>query len=246
MERVRIPIKGKMISVLKGSNLPLFYIHGSGCDAEIWLRQLEEIGGYAIDLPNHGESEKTEIRSVEDYAEFVAEVVRRISGKGVIVGHSLGGAIAQVVYFKHSNVVRALVLLSTGARLRVLPELLEGLEKNPDEMVKMAANMAFAKKDFLKEYEEIFRKRAKILLEDLKICNKFDLLEDFRSGKLKFSVPTIAVVGERDVLTPVKYSQFFTNFGAELRVIKEVGHMVMLEAPDELNQIIREFLEKLS
>ncbi|MEM0503160.1 MAG: alpha/beta hydrolase, partial [Archaeoglobaceae archaeon] len=75
MERARIFIDSKAISVLKAKDAPIFYVHGSGCDASIWKNQLEDIGGFAVDLPNHGESDKAEINSVEDYAFFVAKVI---------------------------------------------------------------------------------------------------------------------------------------------------------------------------
>ncbi|MEM4503258.1 MAG: alpha/beta hydrolase, partial [Archaeoglobaceae archaeon] len=82
-------------------------------------------------------------------------------------------------------------------------------------------------------------------LKDLSLCDKFDLLEDFKSGKIKFDVPTIAIVGENDLLTPVKYSKFFANFGAELAVVENSGHMVMLENPKKLNETLKGFLKKV-
>ncbi len=245
MERVQLFIQNKGISILKASDLPLFYIHGSGCDATLWLKQLEELGGFAIDLPNHGKSDEFKIESVEDYAEIISEVIKEISGSGIIAGHSLGGAIAQMLYLKHKNVVRALILIGTGARLRVLPKILEGLEKTPLETARFVAEMAFADKRFVDEFSKLFAERAKILHRDLKICDKFDLLEDFKSGKIKFEVPTVAIVGDKDLLTPVKYSQFFTNYGAKLVVVENAGHMVMLEKPEKLNEVIKSFLKEL-
>jgi len=245
MERIFLSAGGVEISVLKGPEIPVFYIHGSAGDAEIWRNQLEEIGGYAIDLPNHGFSGKTKIRSINDYAHFVSEVVNKISGSGVIVGHSLGGAVAQKVYLNHRKTVEALVLVGTGARLRVLPKALEGLKENPSETVKFMADMAFHRKEFVEDFGKLFKERAGILLEDLTLCNEFDLLDDFRSGKIKFDVPTLAIVGENDFLTPSKYSEFFKAFGAEMRVVENAGHMVMVENPDAFNRCLKEFLRSL-
>lgn len=246
MERVCIVVDSKKISVLKAKDVPIFYIHGSGCDANLWINQLEEIGGFAIDLPNHGESDEAKVNSVEDYAFFVAKVIEKIAGKGVVAGHSLGGAIAQMVYLRHREVVKALALIGSGARLRVLPHILEGLEKKGEETAKLVAEMAFYKKEFVESYSKLFIRRSDILLQDLSICDKFDILEDFRSGKIKFEVPTIAIVGEKDLLTPVKYSKFFADFGnAELAIVENSGHMVMLENPKKFNEILKDFLRRV-
>lgn len=246
MERIRVSIDSKKVSVLKAKDVPIFYVHGSGCDASIWKNQLEEIGGFAIDLPNHGESDEAEVNSVEDYAFFVAKVVEQTAGRGVIAGHSLGGAIAQMVYLRHREVVKALVLIGTGARLRVLPQILEGLAKKSEETVRLVADMAFHKKEFVEAFAEVFSRNSEVLLKDLSVCDKFDILEDFRSGKISFEVPTIAIVGENDLLTPVKYSKFFAEFGnAELAIVENSGHMVMLESPKKLNEILKEFLKRV-
>ncbi|MCS7118734.1 MAG: alpha/beta hydrolase [Archaeoglobaceae archaeon] len=246
MERIKIEVEKINISVLKKSNLPLFYIHGSGCDSTLWIGQLEEIGGYAIDLPNHGDSDGAEIDSVEDYAKFVVQVVKKTSGKGIIAGHSLGGAIAQMIYLKHRDLVRALILIGTGARLKVFPKILEELSKNTDEAVNFLLDLAFAKKELLKDFKKIFKDRVQILLRDLNICNRFDIIEDFKVGKLRFEIPTLAIVGEKDLLTPVKYSRFFAEFGAEIEIIDNSGHMVMLENPKRVNEVIKRFLKKLN
>lgn len=245
MERIRIAIDSKEISVLKAKEASIFYVHGSGCDATIWRNQLEEIGGFAIDLPNHGESDKADIKSVEDFAFFVAKVIEKTTKKGVVVGHSLGGAVAQMVYLRHREVVRALALIGTGARLRVLPQILEGLSRKSKETARLVAEMAFYRKEFVEVFAEIFSKNSEVLLKDLSICDRFDLLEDFKSGKIKFEVPTIAIVGDNDLLTPPKYSKFFADFGAELAIVENSGHMVMLENPKKLNEILREFLKRI-
>lgn len=248
MERIFVLVDNVKISALKASEDPIFYIHGSGGDAEIWKNQLEEIGGYAIDLPNHGLSGTAEIRNMDDYAYFVAETIKSISRKGVVVGHSLGGAVAQKIFLNHRETVLALVLVGTGARLRVLPKVLEGLREMPSETAKFVAEMAFHRKEFVEQFNKLFEERAEILLKDLALCNEFDLLEEYKTGKIKFEVPTLAIVGENDFLTPVKYSEFFTQYGAELKVIKNSGHMVMLENPEEFNaelkRLIKSFYER--
>jgi pimeloyl-ACP methyl ester carboxylesterase len=247
MERVEVEVDGLKISLLKHGDRNVLYIHGSACDATLWEKQLEEIGGYAIDLPNHGKSGKAEIRSVDDYAYFAAKAVKKLMGSAVVVGHSLGGAVAQKMYLNHPEVVKALVLVGTGARLRVLPDFLKGLKEKPAETAAMVSKYAFADEKLAEEFSKVFAERAKILLLDLSLCDKFDLLEAYRNGEIMVEVPALLIVGEKDALTPVKYSEFFEKHIplAEMVVIPDSGHMVMLEKVKEFNSALKGFIERL-
>ncbi|RLI78702.1 alpha/beta hydrolase [Archaeoglobales archaeon] len=247
VSEVLVNVNDVEISFLRGKDLPIVYVHGSGCDAKLWSYQLKGVGGYAIDLPNHGQSYELEINSVDDYAYYVAEAVKKILDKAIFVGHSLGGAIVQKVYLNHKKIVKALILVGTGVRLRVLPTLLEELRNNPKKAVDTIVNMAFDRK--VGEFEEIkeaFLENSKVLLRDLEICDKFDLLDDYKNGKIRIDMPTLIIVGNKDRLTPVKYSEFLNKQieGSKL-VVLDGGHMIMLEQPERLNEVINEFVENL-
>ena len=249
IERIFVEVDNIKISILKGKDRGVFYVHSSGSDATQWKEQIEEVGGYAIDLPNHGESDKAEVNSVDDYAHYVAEAVKKTVGKAVLVGHSLGGAVVQKVYLNDPELCKALVLVGTGARLRVLPDILEGLKKEPEKAVDLILEMGFAKRG--EEYEKKrreFLERAEVLHLDLSLCDRFDLLEDYREGRVKIDVPTLIVVGEKDKLTPVKYAEFFHRYisNSKLVIIKEASHMVMIEKPDEFNRALEEFLKEIN
>ncbi|WP_290598110.1 MULTISPECIES: alpha/beta fold hydrolase [unclassified Archaeoglobus] len=246
MERVEVDVDAVKLSFLKGKDVDIVYIHGSGCDATLWESQLSDIGGYAVDMPNHGESCKAEIRDIDDYAYFVAKAIKKILGEAIVVGHSLGGAVAQKVYLNHPKVVKGLILVGTGVRLRVLPQILEGLKEKPEETAKMTSRYAFSDEKLADEFSKLFAERATILLKDLSLCNRFDLLEKYRGGEIKIDVPTLIIVGEKDMLTPVKYSEFLKQHipNSEMVVIPEAGHMVMLEKPEEFNRAVKEFLKK--
>jgi len=246
MERTEIDVDAVKLSFLKGKEAEIVYIHGSGCDATLWEKQLSDVGGYAVDLPNHGESCKAEIRDIDDYAYFVAKAIKKMLGKAIVAGHSLGGAVAQKVYLNHSKVVKGLILVGTGVRLRVLPEVLEGLKEKPEDTARVVSRYAFADEELAEEFSKVFVERVGILRKDLLLCDKFDLLERFRSGEIVIDVPTLIIVGEKDMLTPVKYSEFLRRHipNSEMVVIPEAGHMVMLEKPEEFNRAIKEFLKK--
>lgn len=244
---------GKSVDIAywAGKPRPVLYVHGSGFDGSLWFGQLKEVGGYAIDLPNRGFSGEAEIESVEDYAFYVAKVAEKLAPRIVFVGHSLGGAVVQRLYLEFRRIVKGLVLVGTGARLRVLPQILKGLKSKPAETIDFFINYSFGDREKAAGWVEKCRKmlleRKSLLLKDLTICDKFDLLEDFRSGKVKIEAPTLIIVGEKDRLTPVKYSKFFYSVipGSKLAVIRGAGHMVMVEKPKEFNETLSKFLSSL-
>lgn len=83
------------------SNRNLVLIHGSGGDHSHWpaaLRETQEVGVYALDLPGHGQSKGRGRDRVDDYAEVIAHFVAELGLSNVfLVGHSLGGAIVQTL-----------------------------------------------------------------------------------------------------------------------------------------------------
>lgn len=246
MIREDLLVEGVNISYVRWKDVPIVYIHGSACNATVWVHQGEEVGGYALDLPNHGMSGEVEIRKVEDYAYFVSAFVKKKLGKAVLVGHSLGGAVAQKVYEYYKNVVEALILVGTGARLRVLPDFLNLLKEKPEETIKKFLKYAFYREEFTEKFLEVFIKRSLLLYKDLKLCDEFDMLEKYKSG-FKIDVPTLLIVGKEDKLTPEKYSQFLKDHipNSNLVVVEKAGHMVMIERPKEVNDAIKEFLGSL-
>jgi pimeloyl-ACP methyl ester carboxylesterase len=112
-------------------NRPLVFIHGSGGSSQSWEFQVERFGdtAFPIDLPGHGERADTlppEV-SVSDYARVVHEIVFEELGlkAPIIAGHSLGGAITLTMGLEYASELSGLILIGTGARLRVLPSILE-------------------------------------------------------------------------------------------------------------------------
>ncbi len=104
--------------------MKLLFIPGSGSGKEAWLYQTEYFtGSEAVALPGHPEGEPCS--SVEDYVAWLWDYIHQQQyPEVVLIGHSLGGAIAQLYGLKYADEVKALVLSGTGARLRVHPDTL--------------------------------------------------------------------------------------------------------------------------
>jgi pimeloyl-ACP methyl ester carboxylesterase len=146
------------------------------------------------------------------------------------------------------DLVRALVLVSTGARLRVARAVLGGLATDFEGIVGSFANFACgpdAPKRVKADCVKTLRSAGPTTLGgDLAACDGFDIRGDL-SG---IRVPTLVICGENDLLTPLKYSQYLAAgiAGASLTVVGGAGHMVMLQAPDAVAQSIAAFVGALA
>ena len=107
---------------------PLVFIHGSGDSGRVWRFQVEHFGlqrAFALDLPGHGERPDTlpaEV-TVQEYAHVVHDIVTQELHlqKPIIVGHSLGGAIALMMALEYGDELGGIILIGTGARYVFFP-----------------------------------------------------------------------------------------------------------------------------
>jgi pimeloyl-ACP methyl ester carboxylesterase len=230
----------------------LVLVHGAGGSRLHWpgeLRRLPRARVYALDLPGHGRSGGRGCDTIEGYAETVIAFLdaMRIE-QAVIVGHSMGGAIAQTLALDFADRVAGLVLIATGARLRVAPAILEGIRSNFERAAELITRFAWSSE----ASPTVVERGRKALLEtdpdvvwgDFAACDRFDALE--RLGEIR--APTLIIAGSADQLTPVKYARFLAERILEARcsIIERAGHMVMLERPKEVAQATQEFLTGIS
>ncbi|GAC1567824.1 MAG: alpha/beta hydrolase [Ktedonobacteraceae bacterium] len=237
----------------KGSDKPLVFIHGSGDTGRIWRLQVEYFGlqrAYAIDLPGHGKRDDAlppEV-SVEDYARAARDIIwneQRLE-QPIIAGHSLGGAIALLMGLEYGSEVGGLVLIGTGARLRVHPDLLEATRTAPDAATRQLKTLALAPSHAVSMLDEMMQEQSRpapyMLHRDLAACNVFDCMARLQDIHL----PTLIICGTEDRLTPVKYSQYLHEHiaGSTLRLIANAGHYVMREQPEAVNEAIENWLKR--
>jgi pimeloyl-ACP methyl ester carboxylesterase len=198
-------------------------------------------------LPSHYNSDEFEELNLEVYTDIVKRLIEVLKLRTVILaGHSLGGAIIQNLYHQSPNKISGLILVGTGGRLRVSPSILDTLKKNHSKYLEtlfVGSFSRFTNKDLIKEaMEEASKVSAKVTYTDFSICNNFDMLDKVHM----IEVPCLIIVGNEDNLTPVKYSEFFHKKIklSELSIIKDAGHMVMIEKSKEVNRAIKNFIIK--
>jgi pimeloyl-ACP methyl ester carboxylesterase len=194
------------------------------------------VASVALDLPGFGASPLPEVAGgARHYAELVTPALKSVADEPlVLVGHSFGGTVASVVASTQPDLVRSLVL--TGAPLirraasKKAPvafraqRWLHAKGLLSDERVE-AARQKYGSTDY---------RRAHGLLREILVAS---VNESYEDELTTLRAPVDFVWGELDRDVPPDVAERAGELvGGDhtLLVIKGVGHMVPLEAPDEL------------
>jgi pimeloyl-ACP methyl ester carboxylesterase len=235
-------------SPVSQARLTMVLVHGAGENHLVWpasLRRLDTVQVCALDLPGHGKSGGQGRASVSDYAAVVLGFLDALGmNRAVIGGHSMGGAIAQQFALSYPQRVAGLVLVATGARLRVAPAILSGMLTDWPGTLDLVSRYAWGP-DAPEELVRLGRAQLaegdpQVAANDYTACNSFDVME--RLGQI--AAPALVIGGTADQMTPDKYAKYLAEKipGARLAMIKGAGHMVMLEQPELVARHVREFL----
>lgn len=237
--------------LLEGREVVLF-IHGAGGGEYTWSYQKgffeKQFNPVIIELPGHGKSGGEGEQEIGRYAEHVHAFLKAIRlSKVTLVGHSMGGAIVQTLALTHPEVIHKIVLVGTGARLRVLPMILNGIKDNFEETVRKITRFAYSRKassDLIERgISDLMRCRPEVLYGDFLACDRFDIMNEVE----KIDLPTLVLCGDEDELTTVKYSQFLHSRikHSKLEILPNAGHMVMMESPKAFDEKIGEFIAQI-
>jgi pimeloyl-ACP methyl ester carboxylesterase len=227
----------------------LVLIHGSGGNHLGWpacARDLPGVNVFALDLPGHGSSEGQGQRRVEDYVRCVAQFVQNLGLTRVtLCGHSLGGAIVLSLALEKPDWLEKIVGVGTGARLRVNPAILEGIETNFEGSISLMEQFLYgpdADKQAIAAGQSLFKSiDPKVVLNDFLACDRFDVMEKIS----RIDIPTLVVAGTHDQLTPQKYGEYLAKNipGAQLVVLSGAGHMMPLEKAEEFCLALENFIK---
>ena len=223
----------------------IVFIHGSGFTGDVFRQQLPAFAGsIAPNLPGHASHGGAS--SVEQFGDYIERFIKEHGLHEVtLCGNSLGGAVALEVALRRNPVVRSIVLLGSGARLRVAPQILEGLRGNFDGAIDQLAAMLYASasnEDLAYASASMRRVGPAQTLADYEACNAFDVMEHLP----EIAIPVLAITGQNDRMTPPKFAEFLAARvqNGQARIVRGAGHLVMLERPVETNEAIAQFLKR--
>ena len=260
---MQLKINGHTTYIATGNRSPdpeketVLFLHGTGQDHSIWVLPTRYFARHgrnvlAVDLPGHGRSDGTPLKTIEEMADWAIEVLDAAGlSTAAIVGHSLGSLIAIAAAARHPDRVRAIALVGTTVPMPVSSFLLERAKENRHEAIEMLNFWGFSKSAqlggnatpgnwMLGGGMRLMEKAGPgVIYTDLKACNEY--VEGMEHAA-QANCPALLILGERDMLTPVrsamKVAQALPN--AEKVVLAGSGHALLAEQPDPvLDQLIR-------
>jgi len=228
-------------------------IHGAGGTHLHWPSEIRRLPGfriYAPDLPGHGKSEGYGEQSIKAYAHALLDWMDALQiQRTVCVGHSMGGAIAMTLGVENPDRIVGLGLISTGARLPVAPKLLESTSQTTTfyTAIEFIRQKAYGPETPERLIElatgQMALIRPSVLHGDFLACDQFDI-----SDRLcEIHQPSLVLCGASDRMTPLRMSQVLANClpASRLETLPEAGHMIILEQPQKVASILRNFLTGL-
>jgi pimeloyl-ACP methyl ester carboxylesterase len=221
-------------------------VHSALGDSRLWRRQTAALEPrfdvVAPDLPGFGESPMPAVPF--SFVDAVAEHL-----PGALVGNSFGGRIALETALAHPDRVSKLVLVDAGLGAWDWTEEMRGYFAAENAAVE-AGDLEGAIRtnlDFWVDpaFHDEVRPQQRRLLE-LQTAHEEPELR-WPTEKLQLSeldVPTLVVVGERDKADFHAIAKHLAEQipGAQLEVVPNAGHLVGVERPDALNELLLEFL----
>lgn len=252
-----------------GEGRPVLLIHGIPTSSLLWRKVMPELATthqvFAPDLLNYGKSDKPADAnvSIEAQSRLIVKLMDQLGLKSAdIVAHDIGGGVAQLIAVNHPERVQKLVLIDTVCfDSWPIPEFLPLQKAGAEEAMSLAAFVKMIR-GFMPQG---VRNKAVMTDEviDLYLApwsteeGKKALFRNFRrlnpeytqaiAGELKhLPHQTLILWAENDVFQKPAYARTLqaTIPNAQLMWIKDAGHWLMEEKPEEISGHLITFLDR--
>ncbi len=261
-EEYHIDVDGVDVAVYRrGTGTPMILVHGWVGAASHWsivgYLLSSSYAIYLVDLPGHGRSGDMGERlpSLSLYTEVVYTILSELGRPAWVVGHSMGGAIAQNFANLYPDMVTGLVLVSTGFHFTSFL---------PKRVAKMMITQAMKMKSFMNDLGEFITKyiyrvkegyKRRRLRGAIELIQSYDVrtaLDPFLHVIMEWDIskndqfidrPILIVCGGDDMLTPLQRSiemnKTYTN--SFLKIFPNEYHMIIITSAEDVADIIRTF-----
>jgi pimeloyl-ACP methyl ester carboxylesterase len=248
----------------QGKGLPVFLLHGFAETSSVWKNQINQLNKFCRvivpDLSGSGRSELFKLDSeylrIDELADAVHSILKKENiGQCIMLGHSMGGYVTLAFAEKFPNKLKAFGFVHSTA-------FADGEEKKQNRlkgigMIEEYGSYAFLKTSLPGLFSSAFKKKKPAVVSKLinegknfeaknlqqyyyAMMHRPDRTDVLRNNKL----PVLFVMGTEDNAAPLNdvLKQTHLPETAYIHIIRNSGHMSMLEEPLKLNRILKEFV----
>jgi len=237
----------------------IVFVHGAANDHSVWALQSRYFAHHgnnvlAVDLPGHGRSGGAALATVAAIADWIPRLLDAAGvARAALVGHSLGSLVVLACAARHAERVTRIALLGPAAPMLVRDELIAAAKADDHAAFEMINGWSFSAGKQLggsavpgmwmtgNALRLMERTRPGVLHTDLVACHSHGQgLADAAAVRC----PVLAIMGARDLMTPVKGAQALLGAIADKRTVTlpRTGHAMMAEQPDAVLDALRGFL----
>jgi pimeloyl-ACP methyl ester carboxylesterase len=262
---MRFDVDGKRVNASTGgapldpAKPLLVFVHGAGGDRTVWALQTRYFARHgcsvlAVDLPGHGTSDGPVPDSIRGFSTWLAAVIEASGfASAAIAGHSMGAYIALDLAAHRPDLAERLVLVGTAATMGVHPALLESARADEHLAVELMTGWSFPKRAQLGGHPTpgswMIGQNERLTERSLDGALGVDLTTanahaDAVEHATRVTCPVLYILGERDVMTPLRNAAGLIEATPNPTVITlpGTGHVMMWERPHAVIDAIADFL----
>lgn len=228
----------------------ILYIHGAGSNGHFAHKLLDILSvrhsPLSFDFPAHGRSSGIDsLGSITAYSDFTYSLWQTLGLRpAVLMGHSMGGAIAMDLALRRPEMVSGLILSCTAAtfnipdeRVETWAQVMKGRQSQP--FTKDSCSPKTPQAIVQEGWMEQIKTDPRVRHFDLVACQQIDM----RPKLSELRTPTLILAGGDDTATPVAQSEELRDQipGAQLRIIEDAGHWLPIEKPQVACDAIEAF-----
>ncbi len=257
---------------VKGEGDPVILLHGFGAAVWVWEKQIEVLSRhyrvYALDLLGHGFSDRPKIPyTLQTYVRFLREFMDGAGiQKATLIGNSMGGGLAWAMAALSPERVDRLILINSMPPdvldqvrndsfrtlvaikdIPLLPYLVTACRTRGSVrwlLQESVSDLKLITPEVIDRQYRISRIKGTtwVLYSTFKNAGRVKKLT--RGYLSSIACPTLLIWGERDLIFPPPVAESLHQAipGSRLRMIEKAGHLPMWETPDEVNEVILDFL----
>jgi pimeloyl-ACP methyl ester carboxylesterase len=237
----------------------IVFVHGAANDHSVWALQSRYFAHHgnnvlAVDLPGHGRSGGEALPTVGAMADWLPRLLDAADvAQAALVGHSLGSLAVLACAARHAARVTKIAMLGPAVPMLVSDDLLAAAKADDHVAFELINGWSFSAGKQLggnavpgiwmtgNALRLMERTRPGVLHTDLVACVSYARgLVDAAAVRC----PVLAIMGSRDLMTPVKGAQALLDALVDKRTVTlpRTGHAMMAEQPDAVLDALREFL----